>query len=182
MRKFRRWIEVALLSALLAGLSLAVRAAPVLPLAPKLPDQMRSLAAVQRLRIAVDPLPPPLQKIGITGESIRQRWRDHLAEAGYKVADPNDDAPKLNLRIMYLTDPDVAGAIAYACVLTLEQSARIGLAEEPLNVPTFLTVVMGLEAEERVKSSVYRSARDALRQFMDVQKRAAAAARQRGSR
>lgn len=179
MRKFKRRIEVALLLALMAGLSLAVWAGPVLPSAPKLPDQMLSLAAVQQVRIGIDLLPLPLKKMGITDESIRQRWREQLAEAGYKVVDPNDDAPKLNLRIMYVTDPDVAGAIAYTCVLTVEQSARIGLAEEPLNVPTFLTAVMALETEEKVKRSIYRSARDVLLQFVDVQNRAAAA-RQRG--
>ena len=102
MRKFKRRIEVALLLALMAGLSLAVWAGPVLPSAPKLPDQMLSLAAVQQVRIGIDLLPLPLKKMGITDESIRQRWREQLAEAGYKVVDPNDDAPKLNLRIMYV--------------------------------------------------------------------------------
>ena len=176
MRKFNRRIALALLLAFVAGLSLAAWAGPVLlQPAPKLPDQIRSLAQVQRVRIGIDSIPGAVTKLGITAESIREQWGQTLTDEGYEVVEPDVDAPKVNLRIMYLSDPIVPDAGAYTCVLTVEQAARIGSADEPLHVPTFLTALMGLETEKNLKNSLEKAIRDALRQFIEIQKRAAAA-------
>ena len=177
MRKINRRIVLGLLLALVAGLSLAVWAGPVLmnP-APKLPDQVRSLAQVERVRIGIDSIPGAVDKMGITADLIREQWRESLTDAGYEVVESDVDAPKVNLRIMYLSDPIVPDAGAYTCVLTVEQAAKIGSADEPLHVPTFLTALMGLEAEKNLKNSLEKAIRDALRQFIEIQKRAAAAA------
>ena len=175
MQKINRRIVLGFVSAFVAGLSLAVWAGPLLLNKPELPDQIRSLAQVERVRIGIDSIPGPVAKMGITDESIRDKWRTALTDAGYEVVEPDADGPKVNLRIMYLSDPIVPDAGAYTCVLTVEQAAKIGSADEPLHVPTFLTALMGLETEKNLKNSLEKAIRDALRQFIEIQKRAAAA-------
>ncbi|MAE66541.1 MAG: hypothetical protein CMJ18_19910 [Phycisphaeraceae bacterium] len=135
----------------LAAMLLAPRAAgaPIVPDHVRLPDTVRSLTSVDRVRVTVTTDGDHPEAIGLSAEKIRTMLVRRLNEVHLPVAMSDDDtAPMLNVVTVVLTEPRVEGAVAYDLRVSLDQQVRVRHVHEPLLVPTYFITYNGLEHHE----------------------------------
>ena len=162
--------------ALTVGIGVIGFAAPIVPEARRLDDQARSLVRIKRLRLAVDKLPVEIQNVGVRGEEIRDRWVTRLTQVGIEVTDDERD-PTLRLYLSAVTESKVPKAVAFNPFLSLEQPARIDGIDNPLIVPTYLHILVGLETEDTLADSVNVTVEGMLDRFIKLRDAAIVTAR-----
>jgi hypothetical protein len=126
---------LAAVALLLLAVAMAV-AAPILPAARRVPDTLRSLAALDRVALQIVPLPAPLVKMGMTHGKIEKSWRDKLKRAGIEITRERG-APALLLGVSYEVDDQVPDAVAALATLFFKQKTRIPRLGRDLHLPTY---------------------------------------------
>ena len=173
MQLWKRLAVVVMLLLALNALAWVVWAGPVLFDKPKLSDQTRSLAPIERLELRFDPLPARLKEMGMRWEGIRKTWRQRLETVGYEITSGQGD-PLLHLTVQLVTDDEVPDGIAFSESLLIEQPVSMEGIEGELVVPTSVHVITGLESERSLRRSVEGALRQILETFIEQQRAAAA--------
>ena len=117
----------------------------------KLPDEIRSLAAIERVRLRIDPFPAEMEELGVRRETILQKWRQRLRKAGFILTEDTSD-PELHLVVDFLTDDQVKDAAAFSLIFYLKQPAHVPSVDADLVVPTYSRSLMGLEAKPTLRN------------------------------
>ncbi len=156
----KRAALILLVAAFLAGgLAITSSGGPYRPLS-QLDDQVRSLAGVSRLRVRVVPVPGGIADLGVNRDDVQASMKQRLQEAGFEImADEQEDQlsaqlPRLTLRILGGTDPEVPGSICFAVALEFEQEATIDRLDEKMVLPTYTRKALGLVRKGRFPQSV----------------------------
>ncbi len=144
---------------------LVALAAPILPVGVRLSDEIRSTAGIDRLHLVIMPLPKPLKEEGFVRHDVHEQWREHLAEAGIKLA-PSDEAPTLRLVVTMFTDVTVPGAFGYLNILTLEQNVQVENKEGQLRVPTWTGLHMGMKTKEHLTDGFQATLDESISHFL----------------
>lgn len=154
-KQWTQWTAIATLCALafLLGYGLTGSAAPIIPEKKRLEDQIRSLAALKRVQLVLDPMPKEIRDAGLESRDLAERWKKRIAASGLEVVE-DKDAPMLHLSLSTVTDDKLPGGIAFNPFLSLEQSAHIDGIETRLTVPTYLHIMVGLDTAENLKDTV----------------------------
>lgn len=128
-------VGVALLLAWAGG------AAPILPGAAPVRDEVLSLAHLTRLRVSVVPLSDVLRHLDYSRAAAERRIEHALAEADISVAGAADAAaPMLRVEILTEGHRDHADLVACTIHVSVEQAVRIERLDRSLVVPTYAFV------------------------------------------
>ena len=132
--------------AVVLGLALASQAwaAPVDLPAPQpkvdISPEVRSLRGITAVRLTIAPVPRQLAGVGITIAEIRKNVDDMLRASGVTIVE-DEAAPRLNVILMYATEPSNSGWTMLMSFIELHQRVKIDRTNETIEVPTvtFLT-------------------------------------------
>lgn len=133
-------------------LALVARSAPFLPNKARLDDEVRSLADVSSVRLAVQQHCKELVDEGFDASAAEALVEKQLDHAAINVVE-EDTAPMLKIEIYGSTEPNVPSALAFLVSLKLVQPVTIDRLDEKMLVPTFTMVRGGMEASDRVRST-----------------------------
>lgn len=136
-------------------IALVAVAAPVVPRRAQLRGDVRSLGKLNKIQLAIHPLPPQLEKRGISRQGIHKAWSTQLQRAGYEVVQDRT-GPRLELKAMVVPGETTGlrGLYSYTLVLTVQQSASVTRLNEKLIVPTYVNLAVGFEAEAKLRQDV----------------------------
>ncbi len=139
------------------GISLAGRAAPILPgSAPRdAPDEALSLAGLKRVRIEVLPLPPLLKDAGVRPSNLRQLLIVPLEEAGIKIEE-EPDLPRIVVKVFMATDEQQPQALSIGVVVAVHQRVRVRRLDRSLVVPTATVTQVAQASRETARDAVER--------------------------
>ena len=152
MRKFNGWIMLVLLLALVAGLTLAVWAGPVLD-KPRIPDELRSLAGMTKFRIQVDPIIGLSEKEVPSRDDLARLLGEDLERPGFEIGN-EPHLPRLVLQVMVAKDSDQPDAVGLAMVLAVHQEAYFERLDRALTVPTASMSSAGLTVRRRAQETI----------------------------
>ena len=140
-------------------------AAPILPKSTLLPDDVLSLAGLTGVRIEVEQLPRVLEEQDITIEMIEDEIRRALKGANITVVD-DTEGPKLAIMLGAATDQRVPDAMGLNIRVNLYQMVTVERLNRRLYVPTFTTVLVGLEDNDNVSEAVAGGVNWAISKFL----------------
>ena len=149
----RRTIGIAAL-AVMSGLALTMwlQAAPVLD-KRRIPDEVRSLAGLNKFRIQVDPIVGLSEREAPPATDIAKILGEQLTQAGFEIGD-EPHLPRLVLQIMVATDPDQPEAVGLGMVLAVHQEAYFKRLDHTLTVPTTSMSSSRLTVRKRAKATI----------------------------
>ncbi|MAE67062.1 MAG: hypothetical protein CMJ18_22605 [Phycisphaeraceae bacterium] len=151
-------------------LGLATWAGPVFPARTVRSNQVRSLADLSMIRIAVRPLPEVLRRAGLSVDAIRSQWSEALQQAGFDVSD--EALALLELRLVTMQDPNDPDNFAINPVLMLYQNARVRRRPGELVIPTYVNIRIGIERRDGIANPVRRVLQAMRGQFIQDCRRA----------
>ena len=165
------------------GLSVTVgwacRAAPVFPAGAVVPDSVRSLAGLERVRLDVKDNPLGLTRLGVTREGVAARSRSALGQAGIEVIE-DPDLPLLSLLIWTVEEQRVPDAVAFNVLIEVEQPAHLPRVDRTLRVPTFTYCVLGMDRTSHVGDAVMDTVGAVVQRLADSVRRGTRAAERTG--
>jgi hypothetical protein len=116
------------------------------PSAALAPDTVQSLADFgDAVRIRIGTPPVLLEQAGITAQFLESRLRTQLDEAGIRVVADDPEVPLLDFSTFAVSEPRVADAVAYLCIVQVEQPVRVKRLDRELQLPTFYYHTLGIE-------------------------------------
>ena len=137
------------------GLTLGALAGPVLFDEPKMPDDVVSLAGIDKLAIEIKPFPGSLEDVGVTTDLIRDRWIKRLKEADFEIVEGRDQ-PRLWLDMRARSDPALGETYAFIARIRFIQPVYIERLDRTLNVPTYVTGAYGMLPPDHLRSDITR--------------------------
>lgn len=143
-------------------------AAPILP-QRHVTDEVRSLADLSRVRLAVEEVPATLAAHDIHTNDIRGAWSRRLRVAGIEQTDDRS-APRLWVKMIGGSDPTRPGSVAYTLMVELSQAVRVERLDQKLVVPTYTDVYAGMGTPETVADAVAGTVRSAAKGFVGAVK------------
>ena len=141
-----RWRPAILL--VVAGMAVAAWSAPMVPRNRALAPEIASLEGLKRLRLDLAPLPAEVISAGLELDAIRASWTAALRGAGFELTS-DEDAPRLELKMITIIEPNVPDAIAVNPYLLLYQDVAIQRTGRGLPLPTYANIQVGLESRKR---------------------------------
>ena len=144
MRKLSLFYFVMGAAAAALSMTMYGNAAPLRLKQAELPESVRSLAALDRVRLRVE-VAALLSDIGLTRDYIVNELTNRLTDAGIEVVDNDKEVPELLFQGRALMEPKVENGLAYAYLIALRQHSHVMRLDRGLTVPTFVHPVMGLE-------------------------------------
>ncbi len=130
-----------------------VHAKPMLPgsgdkiSAQQLTEEMQTLSGLTSVRLIVRPLGEPLEDAGLTPAHVQTRLEKRLVVGGLEVADPDSNAPLLEVGGWSAGDENVPGGVAFTLYLKLHQRVQVERNHKRLVVPTYVKIAGGLQPE-----------------------------------
>ena len=128
-----RYLVAALLPGLIGGL--AIWAAPMLPEARDLPDELVALGAIRRVHLEVRPLSDRLHEGGVREQAILDQVRPLLTDAGFEIIE-GDATPRLRVIVEAGKDPGLPGIVSLAVFVDIVQKVHLERLDRTLIVPT----------------------------------------------
>ena len=148
-------------AALVIALAWGVQGAPIMPKqGVDLPDEIRSLAGIDRVQFTMADLPESLTKKGVRKSEMRRRCIDRLEGDGIEVVD-DPAVPRVDLWFKQIDDAEQPDASCVVSVIAVFQSVRVNRLNRDLTVPTacFATATLstrGKLVEESARQLVRR--------------------------
>lgn len=156
-------VRAAIIAAAAVCFGAGVLAGPFLPAGGGAPDTVQSLADfVDQVRIRIGTPPEIFQQAGVTEEFIETRLRKQLEQKGIAVVD-DDNAPVLDFSTFAVSEPKAADAVAYLCIIQVEQKVRLERLDRELLLPTFYYHMLGIEPPEAIAQTVRDSVTGTIR-------------------
>src|SRR5690606_19564110 len=123
---------------------------PILPRPQRLPDDVRTLAKIDRVQLQINEPAVHLREAGFTAAKIETDWTRRLQAAGFEVVAAADvaqpgDVPILVVETNSAGDTDVPDGVGFTCVLKVHQRVSLDRLEGKLIVPTFVIVGGGMD-------------------------------------
>ena len=119
-----------------------------------IPSQVHSLATLDRISLAFSPpLPDELRRAGLSEQEILAACAKGLSDAGFEIVAAMG-VPQWRMAAILATDDQEPNQRAYALLATLDQSVRVERLDRTLTLPTYLDLVVGLNAKEDMKKQV----------------------------
>lgn len=136
------------IAAVMTGLALA---SPMGPVRRYLPDEIRSLANLKRVRIDVRPPQGALANSDLTIERFEEALTRHLDRVGIKI-DDDPELPKLVLATVGVETEHHPEMLAWNLVIAVHQRVLLRRAGQELTVPTAsMSQIMLVSRKESVK-------------------------------
>ncbi len=159
MRKGRP-MKIPVLLAILT-LSVALTAAPILPLQKKLPDEIRCLAGIHRVSLTFAPLPKAMRSAGVSENRLRAIVNERLQEAWIKVVEDPSIMPQLVVSMRTADEVDVRGVEAFALTIDVQQRVAVLRIERnnQMMLPTATFAGVAVAEEAQVVAAVERKCR-----------------------
>ena len=165
-------IRTAAVLTVLNLLAAVVWAGPMLFEKKKLPDDVRSLALIEELRLEIEPFPGEMVDIGVKHEPLRKLWSDRLVEAGYEITEEKD-TPQIRVQMTFTRDDRVKNGLGFSVVFMLAQPITVEGIEGKLMVPTYVSSALGIETKETIREATEGVLRNLLESFISHQQVAA---------
>ena len=160
-------------AAVVAALTLAAVAGPLLPEKPNIPREVLSLAQIKRIRLEVTPFPRLLTDAGILPDEVKRKWRQRLEKKGIEVTtNPND--PTLRLRIDLVAEPSLPSTLAALIFISLEQDVHLKRLDRDIVLPTFTNYLVSLDTRQRMIKTMPAGIGRVLEKFITMVKRGTA--------
>jgi len=123
-------------AALVIALAWGAQGAPIMPM-PRvdLPEEVQSLAGIDRVQLTMADLPESLTKRGLKKAEVRRRCIDRLARDGIHVVD-DPALPRMDLWFEQVDDPDQPDSSCFVSVIAVYQSVRVNRLNRDMTVPT----------------------------------------------
>ncbi len=116
-----------------------------------IPPQVYSLADLDRISVGFAlPLPDELRSAGMTEQKILAACAKELSDAGFEIV-ADADAPRLQMIAILATDDLSPNQRGYALLATIDQPVRVQRLEQTLVLPTYVDLVVGLNAKVQMK-------------------------------
>jgi len=152
-------------------LAAGAMAGPIVQRKPILPGAIRSLANLEHVRIAVEPLPPEFHSAGMTRTRIRLQLEEAMKDFGLIVVpqeevQPHDTAPVLTFQASLSNDPSVPEATGIIALLKLEQPVRVMRLKEEMEAPTCLAWALDVRSKETLAEGMRESIDSASNLFL----------------
>lgn len=163
----RIWQFLAGISVGLFVFSMVLNAAPMLSRRQtSSSDVIRSLANIDRLRIAVDVV-PEFVGAGITIEEVERHLQRELEKSGIEiVGEGGANVPTLLVRAYVVTDDQVPDGITFAYYLRLYQDVHVERLQKRLVVPTFRLMLLHLEHRDAFADQAIKALDQIVDQFI----------------
>ncbi|MAE63829.1 MAG: hypothetical protein CMJ18_06110 [Phycisphaeraceae bacterium] len=104
-------------------------------ISPDLPEEIRSLAGIDRVRLTIADLPDSLKKRGLKKAALRRRYVDRLERLGITVGD-DEDLPRFNIWLKQFGQDRQDGTVGFVSVISVYQSVRVHRLGRDMFVPT----------------------------------------------
>lgn len=160
----KRRLIVAVLSLATCMIVLLAGAAPILP-TPHVPDNVRSLAKLDRLRLEIAHVAAELKDAGLDPQELEHEWRRELREAGIDIVE-DEDAPRLWFVANVLNDDSVPEAIAISAILGFDQTIHVPRLGRPLTLPTYTQQYLGMSSKEKLQEEHVRLLKTTMDRFI----------------
>ena len=168
----RRWLLTP--SIVIIALAVVAWAAPVAPRSAELPDEVKAVAGLERLRMQVLALPEVVRDAGLTEQDLEKQLRGLLLDAGFELVD--DDAEEETpppAVILYVqpaeADTDLRDVIAFGVFLEVKELARIHRIEQDLTLPTATLYAIKLCQKDALKSRIPKTVDEVIKSFLVAQ-------------
>lgn len=156
MHKRRIPLVIGLTLSLVTITGVGVRGVPILPRKHDLPDQVRSLAHLAKMRMDITPLSKLLKDHQVKISRLEKIVHEGLAEAGVKI-DPDPKLPRLNLTVMASSDPEIPGAVGVTVLIMVSQHATVHRLDKTFaDIPTATIIEHAMAGPDNVDAVVER--------------------------
>ena len=156
----RKRVVGSIFAAGLVGLTAAwVRSAPIMGQAKaKVTDSILSVGRIDTIRLDIRPMPDDMAALGITTDSVRNRWSKALERANMRVLAADDDAEAvgtLKLSVASGVDEEASpDAVLCYLLLSFQQPVRLDRFERSLFVPTYYKVIADITPKDALEVSL----------------------------
>lgn len=140
----RTWPQTA--AFLIASVALA---APILPEAKSIPDEMRCLAGAKMVRVEFGEVPAALWKAGLRLADIKRQARRQLRAEGFRIVQ-GTEAPKVIVGFRAMADDSVPDATGFTAFLEIRQAVRVLRLDDEMILPTTTVLSYGLKKNDEV--------------------------------
>ena len=154
-------------------LALAAWAAPIKDPGKKTSPEIRSLAGIKRIGVAVAPPPPMMRQADLKRPELRQAVVTMLTEAGFEVVAKREKfLPILRFELLTASDPKFEKAAGFFLVMALRQPVDLRRFELRMYTNTYQGFVVGLEGRKDLNEKVTTGVETLVKQFIALQNQA----------
>ncbi len=168
-----RWLAASHAVTALVCLTLGAMAAPITYRPMVLPDAIRSMAELERVRVVVEPMSPEFQDLGLTPPRLRIQITHSLERAGIEVVTdddlkPGEKVPLIALHGSLSRDPSVQDATGVLIIIKLEQHAHIKRLDEEMIVPTAFAWSHDIRDDATLETGIRSAIESAINRFVQT--------------
>ena len=167
MNRSGTWLCVGVFGITSGVLTWLCLAAPFLPAGRRLPDEVISLAGIDRVQVRVRPVARLLSQRGVTAELIERELEEGLERAGFEVVE-NEGVPTIEVKSLPVNDPAIPDAMAFDIQISVYQSVHIGRLNRKLVVPTYMDVNIALDRSDKIEDAAIACIAEVLGRFRDA--------------
>ncbi|MAE63639.1 MAG: hypothetical protein CMJ18_05155 [Phycisphaeraceae bacterium] len=153
--------------AVVAILAAAIAAAPFGPRNPKLPDELISVAAIDRVSLRINAMPEEIPLHDAQDGALREMVTEQLAAAGIEVA-KKTITPHLVINCALVSNAEITDAKTVIVMIDVHQEASLSRLKRTLIVPTLTVMSEEVTAPDDLLRTVMQETRNATRVLIET--------------
>jgi len=108
----------------IALLTVMLPAAPILPTRRNLPDEIRCLVGIDRVRLEIAPISAQMRGVGVSQEKINGIIRKGITGSDIRIVS-DEDAPMLSVTLWPMHTPDLPKVFAVVVMIDIQQRVAL---------------------------------------------------------
>lgn len=141
-------------------------AAPLLPKAPTLPNEVQTLAGLTNFQIEIETLEQEGDPLNLPIAALKEEIEQSLVERTFRVV-PKDGDALIRIAIISTSNPDHPDIIGFTIHLAVEQPVYIERFDATIRTPTYAAVQVGFAANEDLRNEIDRKLAKLVRFFLN---------------